>query len=130
MRALSGKEIEMIADVLCWMDIVRECEPEQVELVKSLDALMAHWGIHTYEESEEIAKAIKAALGGGKSTFTFEVHHSGERAAGIWPYSDEITVNVQSGDPGGVEGEFTEHVRESLAQWFDGADVKLKKEGE
>ena len=52
----------------------------------------------------------------------FEIYHPGEMAAGIFPYEDKVTVTVEH-DPGGEKGEFEEYMRESLAEWFDGAHV-------
>ena len=56
-------------------------------------------------------------------TMTFDVLHPGEPAAGILGYSDQVTVIVESGDPGGDPLEFEEFIRSSLAEWFDGARV-------
>lgn len=52
----------------------------------------------------------------------FDVYHPGEMGAGIWGYSDAVTVTVEN-DPGGEEGEFEQYMRECLAEWFDGAKV-------
>ena len=52
----------------------------------------------------------------------FDVCHPGEMGAGIWGYSDAVTVTVEN-DPGGEEGEFEKYMRECLAEWFDGAKV-------
>lgn len=54
--------------------------------------------------------------------FTFDVNHPGEMAAGIWGYSDTVTVKVEN-DPGGDDGEFEQYMRDCLAEWFDGAKV-------
>lgn len=59
-------------------------------------------------------------------TLTFDVIHPGERGAGIRAYSDTVTVTVDSGDPGGVQDEFTEEMQKFLLQWFDGAAVGLR----
>lgn len=52
----------------------------------------------------------------------FDVYHPGEMEAGIWGYSDAVTVTVEN-DPGGEEGEFEQYMRECLAEWFNGANV-------
>lgn len=57
--------------------------------------------------------------------FKFEIRQAPEPAAGIIGFTDTITVIVASGDPGGEEGEFKEHLREILHEWYDGADVYL-----
>jgi len=55
----------------------------------------------------------------------FDVEHSGELGAGLRPYTDRVVIDVESGDPGGENGEFAEFMREALAEWFDGAGVGL-----
>lgn len=32
----------------------------------------------------------------------------------------------RNGDAGGEPGEFEDHMRQALVDWFDGADVKLR----
>ncbi len=54
-----------------------------------------------------------------KKTFTFYINTRGDRSVGIWPVDDEITVTVDSGDPGGDEGEFEEFIMEALREWYD-----------
>jgi hypothetical protein len=61
-------------------------------------------------------------------TLHYSVYGAGEIAAGIYAYSDEVTVTVASGDPGGEEGEFAEAMRVFLAEWFDGASIGLINE--
>lgn len=55
----------------------------------------------------------------------FTIIHPGELAAGIWSYTDAVTVEVESSDAGGDKGEFAEFLRECLAEWFDGAKVHI-----
>lgn len=55
--------------------------------------------------------------------FKFWIHVPSERAAGLPGIDDVITITVDSGDPGGVLGEFEEFMRESLAEWYD-TDVR------
>jgi len=55
----------------------------------------------------------------------YQVQFEGELAAGLWPYSDEVVVIVDSGNPGGEPGEFAEWIRQAIAQWYDGAAVTL-----
>ncbi|TVM35651.1 hypothetical protein [Oceanidesulfovibrio marinus] len=43
-----------------------------------------------------------------------------ERAAGIIQGEDVVTVIIESGDPGGDDGEFAAYMRESLEEWFGG----------
>ena len=53
----------------------------------------------------------------------YYIEHPGELGAGIHSYTEEVTVSIGSGDPGGEYGEFAEFFRDCLAQWFDGAAV-------
>jgi len=46
-----------------------------------------------------------------------------ELSAGLRGYEEEITILVDSGDPGGEDGEFFNFMKESLEEWFDGAMV-------
>ena len=62
--------------------------------------------------------------------FVFVVEHSGEKGAGILPFSDLITIQVASGDPGGDDGEFEEFMRGTLKEWYDGAFVETLDEFE
>ena len=58
-------------------------------------------------------------------TLIFDIEHPGERAAGLRAYSEQVTVTVDSGDPGGVH-EFAEEMQQFLSEWFDGAAVGLR----
>jgi len=58
-----------------------------------------------------------------KYKFVYSINNPGELAAGIAGYNDEMTIC--SGDPGGESGEFSEYMRECIAEWFDGARVEL-----
>lgn len=60
--------------------------------------------------------------------FTFQIEHHGERAAGIHPYTDTLTIELASGEPGGESGEFQEHIRKALLEWYDGAIVMTEAE--
>lgn len=48
-----------------------------------------------------------------------------DHSAGIRGFDDIITIIVESGDPGGVENEFSEHMRKSLQKWYHDGDVEL-----
>ena len=60
-------------------------------------------------------------------TLIFYINHPGEEEAGMRPFSDEIRITVESGEPGGAKGEFTEFMRQSLSDWYDGASVSEEK---
>lgn len=55
----------------------------------------------------------------------FDVRYAGEAGAGLSPYTDSVTVEIESGEPGGEPGEFTEYMRKALEDWFDGATVRI-----
>lgn len=81
----------------------------------------------TYSElAHELMRGEKRTAPKPKS-FQFRIEHLGELGAGIRPFNDTVTITVDSGEPGGDgEGEnsFQEHMREALAQWYDGAHVE------
>lgn len=56
-------------------------------------------------------------------TLHFQITHPGELAAGIRSYTERVSITVESGNPGGDAGEFFAFMRDSLADWFDGARV-------
>lgn len=59
-------------------------------------------------------------------SFKFHINNSGELGAGLLPYTEEVTVTVEN-DTGDDE-EFTEHMRLSLKEWFDGSSVLTEAE--
>lgn len=63
-----------------------------------------------------------------EKTFTFDIDHPGEQAAGIYGFTDTVKITVESGEPGGDEsGEdsFQEFMLQALKEWYDGAGVKI-----
>ena len=58
----------------------------------------------------------------------YDIYDPGEFAAGIHPFSDTITVNIESSNPPGEEGEFAEELRKFIAEWYDTTGVTLKKD--
>jgi len=71
--------------------------------------------LHKLGEEEEVEK----------KTYKFYIENPGEEAAGIHSYSERVEVSVDSGDPGGYPGEFQDYMKNSLAEWYDGATVVL-----
>lgn len=67
----------------------------------------------------------KAAPVETSKVFEFEIVHPGEEDAGVFAYSEKVKVSVESGDPGGEDGEFQEHMRDAIAAWFDRAGVGI-----
>lgn len=56
---------------------------------------------------------------------TFDVQHPGDRAAGITPSPSRVQINFLDGDPGCRPVAFGQHMRDCLANWFDGALMSL-----
>ena len=56
----------------------------------------------------------------------FDIENFGEIGAGLSPYSETVMIDVESGDPGGEDGEFMEFMQSSLAEWFDGSAVSAE----
>ena len=51
--------------------------------------------------------------------FRFEVYNSGDMSVGIWPFSDTITLVIESGELPAEEDEFIETFRQFLKDWYD-----------
>ena len=56
----------------------------------------------------------------------FFIVYPSELSAGIVGFTDEITIEIDSGDPGGDKGEFEQHMLNALRGWYDGAKVSLE----
>lgn len=54
--------------------------------------------------------------------YRFQVEFSGDRAAGLYSFSEEVVVIVGR-DAGGEDHEFPDFMRDALKEWFDGAGV-------
>ena len=61
-------------------------------------------------------------------TFKFHIDCPSELSAGLRGYNDDITLTIDSGDPGGEDGEFEDYMIDCLKEWFDGANVTLIEE--
>ena len=61
-------------------------------------------------------------------TFKFHIECPEELNAGLRGYSDDITLTVDSGDPGGKSGEFENDMIDFLKEWYDGAKITLIEE--
>lgn len=48
-----------------------------------------------------------------------------EEAAGMIGCNDTVTIQVESGNPGGEDGEFTEYMKDVLKEWYDTPRVIL-----
>ena len=60
-------------------------------------------------------------------TIVFKINHPGEETAGIWPFTDKITITIESGNPpGNDEGEFCKELAEEFSEWYAGADVSYE----
>jgi len=68
-----------------------------------------------------------------KGVYKYEIDSPDELDAGLHGFGDEVTVIVDSGEPGGDptgEDSFEEYMRQALIEWFYGAKVVFKKAGE
>ena len=65
----------------------------------------------------------RQSLLGEPMKILYEINNPGDSGAGIFPYYEEVTVEVQSGDPGGDPGEFEDYIKQSLREWFDGSRI-------
>jgi len=57
----------------------------------------------------------------------YDIDCPGDEDAGLRSYTDRITLEIDSGDPGGEEGEFEKFMKDSLKEWYDGANVEVIK---
>lgn len=53
----------------------------------------------------------------------FEIENAGEIGAGIMSYTETVIIEVDSGNPGGEDGEFMDFMQDALTEWFDGSTV-------
>lgn len=58
----------------------------------------------------------------------YTVNFRGDPDAGIGSFTDRITVIIESGDPGGLEGEFAKQLKDFLDEWYDGGLEAVKLE--
>jgi len=61
----------------------------------------------------------------GSEALRFAINCPGERGAGLRPFTDTVTISIESNDPGGVPGEFAEFMRNALAEWYADASVTV-----
>ena len=47
----------------------------------------------------------------------------GDRAAGLHPFTEIVSISVDSGDPGGQDNEFRDYMRDCISEWYDCASV-------
>jgi len=129
----------------------RTLAPEEMErlidsLISSAQCIvhMGHLGGWTGEYQDEVKEKksrLLAALSNTtpylsrdvKGVYKYEIDSPDELDAGLHGFRDEVTVIVDSGEPGGDptgEDSFEEYMRQALIEWYDGAGVTLKKEGD
>lgn len=58
-------------------------------------------------------------------TLRYRIYFSGELVASFYPFDDDVVITVGSGEPGGEPGEFAEHMRQCLAEWYETNQVEL-----
>lgn len=74
-------------------------------------------------------RAASRYSGSPKTTLKFYVEHPGEKLAGIQAYSDDLSLTIDSGDPGGEAGEFAQTLLAFLREWYAGARVTYWPDG-
>jgi len=60
----------------------------------------------------------------------YSIKHRGKPSKGFQAYTDNISIQIASGDPGGNGGklsEFQEYLRVCLLAWYEGAKITLEK---
>lgn len=94
------------------------------------DSEKAKWWAHvkpTCVHGLEKCAKCDAYYNGEPMNLDFLIYDPSEdpikRAAGIVCRSDQVTVTVESGNPGREPGEFEKAFKEFLSQWYDGAHV-------
>lgn len=65
-----------------------------------------------------------------KREIKYNICMPSEMDAGIRGFNDEITITIDSGDPGGEEKEFEQFMLECLREWYDGARITLESSEE
>ena len=55
----------------------------------------------------------------------FDIYMPDYPVAGLLGFTERITIEVESGDPGGDNGEFAGFMRTAVEDWYDGAQVIL-----
>jgi hypothetical protein len=60
--------------------------------------------------------------------FKYNICVPSELSAGLRGFNDVVTVIIDSGDAGGNTGEFEEHMRKALLEWYDGGNVTVINE--
>lgn len=68
-------------------------------------------------------RGVDLVIESSDKIYKFDIYQPGEKAAGIQCFEDTIRIEVESGDPGGISGEFRDHMKQALIEWYDGAKV-------
>jgi hypothetical protein len=58
----------------------------------------------------------------------FSITDPGESGAGLRGFTDSVTIIVESGDPGGDDGEFEQFIKDALREWYQGATVEPEQD--
>jgi len=53
----------------------------------------------------------------------FEIEKLPELESGIRGFYDQVTIEIESGDPGGEDGQFESYMKQVFVEWYDGAKV-------
>jgi hypothetical protein len=99
------------------------------ELKDQFDGALAGFNaLAAQKGAEREAEEEAARIAGLARTYSFEIKENHDPNAGISFYGDTVSITVHSGDPGGELGDFIEHMRQALADWYDGPVTALDAE--
>lgn len=117
-----------IREIAMNASLVTQCRECLCEIIINKDdkyATCPNCGKTQLIEDEEIRYASHNRMPCKK--LVFNIHMPSELSAGLRGFTDTVTIFVESGDPGGVPGEFEEHCKEMLQEWYDGAGIELEE---
>lgn len=60
--------------------------------------------------------------------FKYFVYFTGERAAGLNPFEETVTVKLDGGIPVESVADFNDMMKQTLAEWYDGARTMTMQE--
>lgn len=104
--------------------------------VEHYDGISREAQVCNFETEQEaldyaVEHVIEKTQNDRKLTLEFWIEQRADLSAGMRGFSDEITVTLASGNPGGKPGEFAEELRQFLSEWFEAtveplADAKAR----
>lgn len=115
--------IEEYRDRVCV--IVESDDPggEPGEFETFLSEALSEWCGFDPDITAQQAETIVGFNPASQARYCYEVVAPGEPGAGIRGFTDSVMVLLESGNPGGDQGDFEGHLRAALSEWYDGAKV-------